>query len=184
MSIFNPPLLLGTKVVNLWGPPGSGKSTTAAGLFNLMKNKGARVELVMEEAKTATYAGNTALLQNQLAMLGLQDQRQRILVGKVDWIITDSPLPLGIVYSTPEYADILDDMAYMAYDRYDNVDFYIDREKPYAPYGRAQSEAEALALEVPVLDVYRTALHGRKEVHIKGNSLAEWYIGKELGQWP
>lgn len=40
-----------TSVINLIGGPGSGKSTTAAGLFFRMKSMGVRCELVTEYAK-------------------------------------------------------------------------------------------------------------------------------------
>ncbi len=45
------------KVINLWAGPGAGKSTTAAGLFNLMKIRGYNVELVTEFAKEMVYEG-------------------------------------------------------------------------------------------------------------------------------
>ena len=38
------------KVINLYGGPGTGKSTTAAALFALIKREGYNVELVTEFA--------------------------------------------------------------------------------------------------------------------------------------
>ena len=43
------------KVINLFAGPGTGKSTTAAGLFYKMKSKGYMVELVTEFAKDLVY---------------------------------------------------------------------------------------------------------------------------------
>ena len=65
------------KVINLWGEPGAGKSTVAAGLFNLMKLMGEKVELVTEYAKDLTYEKNHVSLQNQLLILATQDNRLR-----------------------------------------------------------------------------------------------------------
>ena len=107
------------KVINLWGEPGAGKSTVAAGLFNLMKLMGEKVELVTEYAKDLTYEKNHGSLQNQLLILATQDNRLRRLEGQVEWAITDSPLPLGILYVTPEYDEWLEDAAFAAFERYD-----------------------------------------------------------------
>ena len=57
------------KVISLFAGPGAGKSTAAAGLFNLMKCKGESCELVTEVAKGMTYENHSAL-GNQLLVLG------------------------------------------------------------------------------------------------------------------
>lgn len=142
------------KVINIWAGPGSGKSTTAAGLFNLMKHLGYRVELVTEVAKDLTYERNFGTLTNQLLLLGAQDNRLRRLVGEVDFAITDSPLPLCEAYMTPEYAEWLPDAVDGAFDRYDNYSFFIKRVKPYATYGRTQSEPAAIALDSTIRSIY------------------------------
>lgn len=135
-------------VINLWAGPGAGKSTAAAGLFNLMKNSGHKVELITEVAKDLTYEDNKVALGNQLLLLGLQDQRLRRLVGQVDFAITDSPLPLGMIYVTPEYRkQWLHAAIWGAFDRYRNVNVRVVRTKPYASYGRSQTEDAAQAID-------------------------------------
>lgn len=168
-------------VINLYGGPGSGKSTTAAGLFNLMKHHGLRVELVTEVAKDKTYAGDRKALGNQLLLLGLQEHRQRVLEGEVDWCITDSPLPLGLVYASPEQADLLDPLVYEAMERYDNRHFFIERCKPYATYGRNQTASEALAIDINVRAVYEAAIMGTYGCDIPGDEDAEYAIAGALG---
>ena len=44
-----------TRVINLLGAPGAGKSTAAAGLFYRMKKEFLSVELVTEYAKDLIY---------------------------------------------------------------------------------------------------------------------------------
>lgn len=151
--------MLELQVINLWGGPGAGKSTTAAGLFNLLKQvPGLRVELVTEFAKDLTYERNLVGLQNQLYILGHQDHRLRRLEGKVDFVITDSPLPLGIAYLTPEYQEMdLDETILDAYARYTNYDFLLRRKKPYATYGRNQTEHEALTIDADLMHIFRRA---------------------------
>lgn len=138
------------KVVNLWAGPGAGKSTTAAGLFNLMKQLGHKVEYVPEYAKDLTYERNYGNLTNQFLLAAVQDQRLRRLEGHVDWAITDSPLPLGIAYCTKEYEDWVPEAIEAAYDRYDNFDFLVRRTKEYQRYGRTQTESEALAIDISI----------------------------------
>ncbi|WP_298951529.1 AAA family ATPase [uncultured Methylobacterium sp.] len=146
-------------VVNLWGAPATGKSTTAAGLFNLLKQGGARVELVTEFAKDLTYEKNYGSLENQLAILAEQDRRLRRLVGQVDIAITDSPLPLGLLYMTPEYEEWLPDAIMGAYDRYHNIDILLERTGAYEQYGRRQTEHESLVLQTQLRDIFRRATH-------------------------
>lgn len=134
------------KVINLWGGPGSGKSTLAAGLFNIMKSLGFKVELALEAAKDETYEGNRTTLDNQFLLAALQDHRLRRLVGHVDWVVTDSPIPIGEVYTTPEYIEWVPWAE--AYERYNNYDVFVQRTKPYAIFGRNQTEAEAHGLDV------------------------------------
>ena len=61
-------------VINLVGGPGSGKSTTAAGLFFLMKIRGLRCELVTEYAKELSYDKNWSDLKRQLHVLAEQER--------------------------------------------------------------------------------------------------------------
>lgn len=129
-----------TKIINLFGGPGSGKSTTAAGLFFLMKHEGYKVELVTEYAKELVYEGLITHTSAKDILFG-QWKRQAILMDKVDYIITDSPLLLGAVYAKHS-EDRLDAKQWFN-SGFDNINFFILRTKPYAVYGRTQTEEEA-----------------------------------------
>lgn len=140
--------MLPLKVINLWAGPGAGKSTTAAGLFHFMKLKGENVELVGEAAKDATWEGNLSVLDHQLFLLGIQDIRLRRLVGQVEWAITDSPIPLGLLYARqPEYGPWFREASLGAFNRYDNYNVRILRAKAYSTVGRNQDAAQAQALD-------------------------------------
>jgi predicted ATPase len=142
-----------TFVINLIGGPGSGKSTTAAGLFFQMKSMGIRCELVTEYAKELVYDENWADLKRQLHVLAEQDRRQKRLIGKVDFMITDSPILTSIAYTT----DIRELFAVEAsarslFGEYKNINFIIKRVKPYAAYGRGQTEDEAKAKDQELIN--------------------------------
>ena len=54
------------KVINLFGGPGSGKSTTAASVFSKLKIMGYNVELVTEFAKDMVWEQHDSIFDNQL----------------------------------------------------------------------------------------------------------------------
>lgn len=144
------------KVVNLWAGPGAGKSTLGAGLFHKMKSAGEKVELVTEYAKELVYEENP-LLTNNLQILSEQDKRLRRLIGKVDYAITDSPLPLTVIYGKPPFDQPwFINAAWGAFLGYDNINIYVSRVKPYYEYGRYQTEDEARKLDEHVRNLMRT----------------------------
>ena len=87
----------------LIGVPGAGKSTTAAGLFFELKTRNIKCELVTEYAKDMTYEKRFNTLQDQLYILAKQNQRIKRLQGVVDYIVTDSPLIIGLAYTPKDY---------------------------------------------------------------------------------
>lgn len=147
------------KVINLFGAPGSGKSTAAAGLFNLMKLRGHNVELVSEYAKDLTYAKDWMGLDNQLMILAQQDARLRRLRGQVEWVITDSPLPLGVAYMGDSWKPWLEETAWSAYEQYENYHILLTRGKfAYAPEGRNQDEKGSMVLANVIDQIFHTAI--------------------------
>lgn len=136
------------KVLNLFGGPGVGKSTLAARLFDRMKIAGKRVELVTEFAKGLVYAGNDFDLSNQLYMLAQQDRQLHRLRGKVDYAITDSPLPLGLLYVQGRCAEPWFTRTVIeVFNSYENVNYLVERLWPYQPWGRYQTEDEAREID-------------------------------------
>lgn len=134
------------KVINLYAGPGAGKSTTAAGLFFMMKSQGYKVELVTEYAKEKVYDGHFGCLSDQMYIFGKQQRRQKKLIGQVDYIITDSPLLLSILYNK-ELSETFNTLVLETYNSYENINFFINRVKEYKKYGREQTEDEARELD-------------------------------------
>lgn len=113
-----------------------------------MKLRGHRVELVTEYAKDLTYEDAHCTLGNQLAILGEQDRRLRRLESKLDYVITDSPLLIGLLYVRPPYdEDWFVNAVHGAFSSYDNINILLRRVKPYQTYGRSQTEAQAIRLD-------------------------------------
>lgn len=139
-------------VVNLLGGPGTGKSTTAAALFSLLKRAGYRAELVTERAKELCYE-RSPLMANQLYILAAQYRRLYNLNGHgLDVVVTDGPLALSHVYAAPPFnTEWWHTTVSQTVDTFANFNVFLHRVKPYGAYGRTQTEAEARALDTAIL---------------------------------
>lgn len=131
-----------TKIINLYGAPGSGKSTIASGLFFHMKMAGLNVELATEYIKSKVFEENPYPFKDQLYCFAKQHKKLRELNGKVDFIITDSPLLMSLVYNSTE-VPLFNDLVIQYYNMYDNVNFLLTRQHAYHTEGRKQTEQEA-----------------------------------------
>ena len=87
-----------TRVINLLGGSGLGKSTTAAGLYYEMKLRGYHVELVREYVKNWMWEQRIIGEYDQIYIAAQQAKAEYTLYEKVDWIVTDSPMILAPVY--------------------------------------------------------------------------------------
>ena len=137
-----------TKVINLFGGPGCGKSTGAAYIFSLLKMKGMNVELVTEFAKDKTWEHNSKALTCQPYVFGKQSYRMDRCADEVDIIITDSPLFLSAMYNfdsniEPEFTQTV----IKKFNEFENYNFFLKRLKEYNPKGRNQTEEEAKELD-------------------------------------
>lgn len=134
------------KVINLYGGPGSGKSTTAAYVFSKLKLDGLNVELVREYAKDIVYEQRLNLFKHQLYITAKQYKRLKDIqdYGKVPLVITDSPLRLGFYYGQElDYADAFSEVVENLYGEFDNIDVFITRVKEFESSGRLQILEEA-----------------------------------------
>lgn len=135
-------------VVNLFGAPGAGKSTIAAYVFSQLKIAGIDCELITEYAKDKYWEGSTAVFDNQLYIFAKQYFRMTRVAGKVDVLITDSPLLLSLIYNPNRdlLAKPFDDLVLNLFNSFNNINFLLKRVKPYNPVGRFQNESESDAV--------------------------------------
>jgi ABC-type multidrug transport system ATPase subunit len=70
-----------TTIINLFGGPGSGKSTTAAYLYAGLKNQGVNAELIREYVKDWAYESRTVGVFDQLYFFGKQVRRETFSLG-------------------------------------------------------------------------------------------------------
>lgn len=156
-------------IINLFGAPGAGKSTGAAYIFSQLKAAGVNAELVTEFAKDKVWEETKAVFENQAYIFGKQYFRISRLVGKVDVVITDSPILLSVFYNKDNavLGKEFNDLVYKVFDFYDRIDVFVHRVKPYNEAGRFQTEAESDQLcgdMIKFLDEY-----GVDCLHINGD---------------
>lgn len=168
-----------TIVVNLFGAPGSGKSTGAAYIFSKIKMLGVNAELVTEFAKDKVWEKNESAFQNQAYIFGEQSYRLSRCSEQVDVIVTDSPLPLSIIYNTdPLLTENFNKTVMDVFNGYMNLNYLLVRTKPYNATGRLQNEQESNDLAQSITDM----LKDRNIVYTKldGNTIGYDYIVKNI----
>ncbi len=135
-----------TYCLNFFAGPGSGKSSIATGVFSLLKHHDVNCEFTGEYAKTLAWDGRLTGKVNSLKIFAEQHHRQFILDGKVDVIITDSPLLLSSAYIKP-FDELFHAMVAREFKKYDNINYFILREKAFIQKGRKENEEEANKLD-------------------------------------
>lgn len=134
-------------VVNLFAGPGAGKSTTAAGIFYDLKTRGVSCELVTEFAKDLTWEERHDTFKDQLYIFGKQFHRIFRLLGKVDVIITDSPILLTPVYDG-EKRKSLEQLVVEEHHKMWTYNVFLNRKKAFNPKGRIHDEVDAGKLDI------------------------------------
>jgi hypothetical protein len=162
-------------VVNLFGGPCSGKSTSAASIFAYLKNRGIRAELVHEAAKRFIYKGAERQLKNQVYVMAKQYSAIFDLAASgCDVAISDSPLICNLLYadSVPYYEE-LRALTLCLDKQMDQINLFVDRTKNFDGFGRMQKTLE----EAAVYDVKAKEL-----MAALGREFDMTFTGDELGQ--
>ena len=141
-------------VVNLFAGPGSGKSTTCAGVFAKLKLAGVNCEMALEYAKDKVWEESNKVLDDQTYVFGLQLHRIFRMKDKVDVVITDSPILLSIIYDKTGNK-YFSDLVLNQFNNFDNRNYFIERTTVYNPKGRLQTEDEAKEIDKVLLDLLK-----------------------------
>ena len=149
---------MNTQIINLFGGPGTGKSTIAALVFGELKKKGYEIELVTEYAKDKT-------LENQIYVFGKQLHRIWRVKNKVNFIITDSPILLSIIYDK-EKNDNLKRLVLDVHNNFNNINILIKRDTIYNPNGRFQNEIEAKLIDKQIMNLLKNNSIDFHEINI------------------
>jgi hypothetical protein len=160
-------------ILNFLGGPGSGKSTLASRVFTEMKEMRLNVELNTEFAKDLTWEKSFGVLSNQLYVFAKQQHRIFRVANEVDFIVTDSPLILSLIYGEmyiPDMSQTFKDLIVEEYTKYPRFDVMMERVHEYQELGRNQDLEKAKEIDRQIGDIYHKQgwefdlmIHGHKE---------------------
>ena len=135
-----------TLVVNLFAGPSTGKSSTMAGVFSEIKWRGIDAEMAPEYAKEKVWEESYKVLENQIYIFGKQLHTIHRLIGKVDCVITDSPLLLSLIYGR-HMTKAFHDLVLETFNSHRTLNIFLNRKKKYNPNGRMQTSEEACLID-------------------------------------
>lgn len=145
-----------TLVVNFFAGPGARKTTIASDVFAELKWNGVNCELIQEYAKKKTWEKTQETLKDQSYVFAKQNHAQFICMDtdhELEVIITDSPIPLSLVYASPSIPASFEPYVMDTFNSYNNLNYYVVRKAPYNPKGRNQTEEEARDKDMEVMDM-------------------------------
>ena len=125
-----------SKIINLFGGPGVGKSSIAAGITYKLKKNHIDCDQPYEFPKLLAWDENHSAIQDQLYVLANQHRGIVKSYGKVDYIVLDSPILLSLTYRNyykgtdyPSnlYGETFDTMVLDIFNQYDNINIVLER---------------------------------------------------------
>jgi len=145
-------------IVNFFGGPGCGKSTIASQLFYMMKKNKLNVELTYEYPKILAWDNNHECIKDQFFVTANQHRNISRIYGKVDYIIVDSPIILGLIYKnwydgdndypSKYYDETYDNFIINLFKKYNNINIYLNRnEYIFNKNGRLQNYEESISID-------------------------------------
>lgn len=145
-----------TKVVNLFGAPGAGKSTLAADIFVEMKQRGISCELVTEFAKRAVWEKRGGALENEILLFAKKHHELFILNGQVDYIIMDSPLLLTTIYNKIDgKVPNLNTLARSENNNFNNINIFLkNNSRPFEKEGRIHEGETIVTINKMLTELY------------------------------
>lgn len=145
-----------TVVVNLVAGPGAGKTTCAWEIAAELKKAGLVVEYVPEVAKEYIWEGRTDLvdgtLEHQKELYEKQNHRVQCLMGKVDVVVTDSPIILGLVYLKEPNQDFEKEVM-AQFKSQKNFTLFVQRGATFEKEGRIHSQEQSAQLDRDILNL-------------------------------
>lgn len=163
-----------TIVINFFGGPGIGKSTLAAKTFSKLKDEQIDCELISEYAKHATWEENFTALKNQFYTTAIQHHKEFIVLGKVDVIVTDCPLILGLMYfndPNKQKEEYFFKFILEEFSERENLNYFILRTRSYNENGRNQTLNEAIQLDNNLKNLLHTNKIGYSNISYDEESI-------------
>lgn len=160
-----------TIFINLFGGPGVGKSTLCAMIFSDLKVRGIDCEMALEYAKDVIWEESFQKLSNQIYIFGKQHSRLYRLNGKVDVVITDSPLLNSVIYDSTNNTQ-LKDLILSEFKKFNTLNYYVERHFEYIQNGRVQDYEQALQKDREYQQLLDENKIAYKNINLSGKNLS------------
>lgn len=150
-KIKNLPNEHNTIVVNAFAGPGAGKTTSCLEITEKLKKQGFVAEYVQEYAKELVWDNKFDLLDGSIPRQFdiLKEQLNRVdrLYGKVDFIVTDSPVLLNATYLQQANADYVKAIQEI-YSHFNNFNYFVERDvTAFEKEGRIHNLEQSLQID-------------------------------------
>lgn len=152
-------------LIQFFAGPGSGKSTACARVYAYLKENNTNAEMHREIYKDLVWQKNAQIGQTTLGVTATANtahQQLMLFDGGAEVVLTDGPVSLGSVYSP---SPVFPAMTYLFEDELLARDvlvhnIFIERVKPYNPFGRTQTAENAMLLDTRMEDLSSVGLWG------------------------
>ena len=154
-----------SKVINLFGGPGIGKSSIASGLTYKLKKNHINCDNPYEFPKVLAWDENYSAISDQLYVVANQHRGIVKSFGKVDYIILDSPVILSLIYKdyynqkrgsdypSKLYGDSFDQMILDIHNGYDSINILLKRsDGNHNEKERYQNLSESIEIDAMIKD--------------------------------
>jgi len=145
-----------SKLINLFGGPGIGKSGIAAGITYKMKKKHISVNNPYEFPKRLAWDNNIPAIKDQLYVFANQHRGIAESYGKVDYIVIDSPILFSTIYHSyytegypaEFYGQSFHNLVIDLHNKYDSINILLERgETVHNDDERFQSYEQSLEID-------------------------------------
>jgi nicotinamide riboside kinase len=154
------------RIICFWGGPGTGKSTTSAEVFAKLKKLNYDCEMNREYVKDWVWEKRAIKPGDQTYLFAKQARKERqYMENKLDFIVSDSPMALSILYGRiyDKYeqehnaclAMLKQHHSFCVDHGYKTEHIFLKRKKIYNPNGRHQSEDEAKAIDTQCVNLLK-----------------------------
>lgn len=138
-----------TLIIDIYGGPGSGKSSTAKMLSGLISSLGYTSETPEEYPKYLIHKGDLKSLDNQIGIFREHKSRIDDLLGKYDFIISDSPTLMQNIYIKEKYGKEYKHLRKLVKNEHQKhndkrISFFLNRKHNFKEIGRVQNEEQSL----------------------------------------
>ncbi len=178
-----------TKVINIIGAPGVGKTVMASLIYAELKMKHYSCELVQEYVKQLIWAEDYQTIRNQFTISTEQYKLLRNVNNKVQYIVTDGSLFHGLYYNK-EYNENVSDIqkterAILNYlNEFTNVWIFLKRgDYPYENAGRIHTFNQSQQIEIGMRSLIKNVANESDILEIKSDKrnveiIIDWLLLK------